>query len=357
MSEDYIQNEPVATAEGCLKILQTVSNKESFLILSCHGSEGMQPDTRHRQTNPTAEVMCCRFSDDGTLFAAGLSNGQIKVYKADFSTCLYSLSDKDTESLPLPCTTVQFRPNSNSRAGYHLLATYASGFVKVWHVTSSQCLSSVKEPRQVLCASYTYDGSLYATAGSDMEIYVYDCSTKQKAHTCEASYSKISMDGHVYRIFSLQFKNNDRSTFLSGGWDNTIQFWDLREKHSVRYIYGPHLCGDSLRIDSSNKKILTGSWRKDKALQIWDYNTGGLLLDVEPDNYPCQLYCANWLGNDCILAAGNNRNMARVIHRTSMQTTGRVLNMPGGIYTSDIDPNGTIALSSKRNIYRVEKSK
>lgn len=33
----------------------------------------------YRQTNPTAEVMCCRFSDDGALFAVGLSNGQVKV--------------------------------------------------------------------------------------------------------------------------------------------------------------------------------------------------------------------------------------------------------------------------------------
>ena len=62
----------------------------------------------------------------------------------------------------------------------------ATGFVKIWHVTSSQCLSTVKEPRQTLCATYTYDGSLFATGGSDMEINVYDCSTKQKAHTCEA---------------------------------------------------------------------------------------------------------------------------------------------------------------------------
>lgn len=48
------------------------------------------------------------------------------------------------------------------------------------------------------------------------------------------SYSKISMDGHVYRIFSLQFKNNDRSTFLSGGWDNTIQV--VKELIRINYL-------------------------------------------------------------------------------------------------------------------------
>ena len=46
------------------------------------------------------------------------------------------------------------------------------------------------------------------------------------------------------------------------------QFWDDRLKHSVRRLYGPHICGDSLDIDPQHNHILTGSWRKDKVLQV-----------------------------------------------------------------------------------------
>lgn len=45
---------------------------------------------------------------------------------------------------------------------------------------------------------------------------------------------------------------------LTGGWDNTIQFWDMRVGHSVKSIFGPHLSGDSL--DVCGDEILTGSW-------------------------------------------------------------------------------------------------
>lgn len=45
---------------------------------------------------------------------------------------------------------------------------------------------------------------------------------------------------------------------LTGGWDNTVQFWDMRVGHSVRSIFGPHLSGDSL--DVCGDEILTGSW-------------------------------------------------------------------------------------------------
>ena len=31
------------------------------------------------------------------------------------------------------------------------------------------------------------------------------------------------MDGHVMRVFSLQFNPSDDNVFVSGGWDDTIQ--------------------------------------------------------------------------------------------------------------------------------------
>ena len=55
-----------------------------------------------------------------------------------------------------------------------------------------------------------------------------------------------------------------------------------------RKIFGPHICGDALDIQSqssstTSRQILTGSWRKDKTLQIWDYGSGKLVKDVPSD--------------------------------------------------------------------------
>ena len=51
-----------------------------------------------------------------------------------------------------------------------------------------------------------------------------------------------------------------------------------------RRIFGPHICGDALDILPSNGNILTGSWRKDNSVQIWDFNSGELIRDV-PDDF------------------------------------------------------------------------
>jgi hypothetical protein len=54
--------------------------------------------------------------------------------------------------------------------------------------------------------------------------------------------------GHSNRVFSCKFMPSDQNMILTGGWDNTVQFWDIRVGAAVRSLYGPHICGDSLDI-------------------------------------------------------------------------------------------------------------
>jgi WD40 repeat protein len=47
---------------------------------------------------------------------------------------------------------------------------------------------------------------------------------------------------------------------ISGGWDNTVQVWDVRLNRSVRSLFGPYVCGDSL--DLKGNAILAGGERQ-----------------------------------------------------------------------------------------------
>jgi len=40
-----------------------------------------------------------------------------------------------------------------------------------------------------------------------------------------------------------------------------------------RRIAGPHICGDAIDIDPSHDYVLTGSWRKQNALQVSSFIT------------------------------------------------------------------------------------
>ncbi len=76
------------------------------------------------------------------------------------------------------------------------------------------------------------------------------------------------MDGHKNRIHAIRSHPTMETVFLTGGWDETIHYWDERAPHSQKHFSGPYICGDALDIIEENQVILTGSWRKDSTLQV-----------------------------------------------------------------------------------------
>lgn len=56
----------------------------------------------------------------------------------------------------------------------------------------------------------------------------------------------------------MKFLPDNENILFSGGWDDYIMLWDLRNKQPIGMINGPTLSGDSL--DIKNDMILTGSY-------------------------------------------------------------------------------------------------
>ncbi|XP_069135121.1 WD repeat-containing protein 38-like [Argopecten irradians] len=313
----------------------------------------------------TNDILCCRFNYDGSLLAVGLCDGSIKVHDAGNGRLLYNLADEDTQRMRLPVTQIRFRIFSDTdKVEYQnmLIATYASGIVKIWHFTSQKCLHTIHEVRQTLALALSPLGSRFVTAGGDQQIHVYDEETKKKINTLEPSDSREIMDGHRQRIYAAQYHPSTPNVFITGGWDNTVQYWDDRERHAVRHFNGPHICGDSLEIDAEHNHILTGSWRKSRALQIWDFPSMKLIKDVPPEplNECSLVYCCQWLGRDSIIAGGSCMHMARVIDRGTLNTTGQIVELPQGVYCLDNDRQGhhpKIAIGSSKFIYLLRGEK
>ncbi|XP_060069853.1 WD repeat-containing protein 5-like [Ylistrum balloti] len=310
------------------------------------------------------DVLCCRLNHDGSLLAVGLVDGSIKIYDAVHVRLLHSLSDEDTQRMRLPVTQIRFRIFGDmDKVEYQnmLIATYASGLVKIWHFTSQACLHTIHEVRQTLALAVNPLGQKFVTAGSDQQVHVYDEETKMKINTLEPSDSRDIMDGHRQRVYAAQYHPTKPNIFITGGWDDTVQFWDDRERHAVRHFHGPHICGDSLEIDTEHNHILTGSWRNDKVLQIWDFSSGLLIKDVPPEPLNASLvYCCQWLGKDSIIAGGSYMHMARVIDRGTLNTTGQFVELPQGVYCMDNDRQGhhpKIAIGSSHNIYLLRGEK
>lgn len=318
------------------------------------------------------DIMCCRFNENGSLLAVGLIDGSIKIYEIFPLTCnhLYTLQDDETVKGRLPVTQIKFKqadPEDPTKNPNILVASYASGLVKFWHYTSSNtgsnCLHTINEPdqNQILTLAINPESTHFALTGDDPRIFMYDLNTLQKTATLEPSDSRDVQDGHKCRVFALQYHPTIPHVFLSGGWDNTVQYWDDRLIHAQRHISGPHICGDAIDIDPRYNHILTGSWRMDSALQIWDFMSAKKIKDIPPEPLNnSQVYCCQWLGEDSIICGGHNHNMARIIDRGTLNTTGQLLDLSQSVYCIDNDKHGKhpkIAIGSNRYIYIVKEEK
>mmetsp|Transcript_30876 Transcript_30876/g.81018 ORF Transcript_30876/g.81018 Transcript_30876/m.81018 type:complete len:245 (-) Transcript_30876:233-967(-) len=207
---------------------------------------------------------CIRFSPDQQYVAGSFADGSIRIYSSSTGRQAYTLQ---AGAVTEPCTAVRFRPtNAQSKTKNVLLAASSDGSVSHWHITSGNKLHTVTEDgNQINCVDYTKDGRRFATAGMDKIIRIYDEATKTQVQELKGGYGK-SHPGHSNRVFSLRFSPSDDNLLLSGGWDDTVQLWDVRTDSPVRNIFGAHICGDAL--DISGNEILTGSWRPKDQLQV-----------------------------------------------------------------------------------------
>ena len=109
-------------------------------------------------------------------------------------------------------------------------------------------------------------------------VRLYDEVTRTLVSTLTGIHSD-STPGHSNRVFALKFDPRDDNMIVSGGWDSTVQIHDIRVGGAVRSIYGPHICGDAIDV-AGDGVLLTGSWRADEQLQLWDLGSGRLIQGI-----------------------------------------------------------------------------
>lgn len=57
------------------------------------------------------------------------------------------------------------------------------------------------------------------------------------------------------RVFAACFHPKNNYELLTGGWDDVVQFWDLRQPYATRHISGVHMCGEGIDINQRGTEV------------------------------------------------------------------------------------------------------
>ncbi|KAJ3238402.1 hypothetical protein HDU81_007883 [Chytriomyces hyalinus] len=304
-----------------------------------------------------SEIYAVKFSPNDEYIAAASGSSFIQMYSTNSNEMVRTLvAPSELGKDILPCTNVCFRPESNGYTNKNVLvAGYADGRIIHWHYTSGQIISTIQEEDiQINGLSYQagYNdgpGQYFAACGSDKTVRIYDAQNHKKMLDMTGGQGFVSA-GHSNRVFAVKFHPSDQHMLISGGWDNTIQFWDTRVGHSVRSIYGPHICGsDALDINAPGTEILSASFAKTDQLQTWDFATGALLETIpwsimEGEKKSSLLYSASFGksrgGQQYIIAGGcGSNNEIKMFNVQTGRAIGVVQGFTHSVYSVALSNN------------------
>lgn len=216
-----------------------------------------------------AAVFCCRFNQDDKYLACGYGDGVARIYNIDTGKLAFTLMGSGGLE-EMPVSAIAWRPQTATMKTSNVLVTaQADGTLKHWHATSGKCLHQTNEDPEnhLYSLDFTADGQMLAVAGRDKKIWVYDETTKSLAFKMK---ERGQLPGHSNRIFCVKFNPKDQNMLASAGWDNTVCINDLRYRGPVHSIWGPHVCGDAIDFRSDGYTMVTGSYRAENALEVWD---------------------------------------------------------------------------------------
>ncbi|ERL94164.1 hypothetical protein D910_11446, partial [Dendroctonus ponderosae] len=265
------------------------------------------------------EALCCKYNEEFDYIAVGYADGVIIMYQSGTGEPVFTLTDGDVKENRAPVTSIKHRPVSkiypitNCYTG-----TYANGCVKCWSYNFNQCLYTIREKRQTFGIVYHPRFPKFVTFGDDLKVYFYDEETKTQERVLSSSDNPETHDGHMSRVFAACFHPKNNYELLTAGWDDVVQFWDLRQPHAARHISGVHMCGEGLDINQKGTEVLACSWQKEDPLQIFDYGSTKRINCLEPDIYNSKLYCGKYATRDFVVCAGSDPNLIRVV---DLQTT------------------------------------
>ncbi len=239
-------------------------------------------------------IYCVAFNANGSLFAAGMTNGEIRLWRTSPLEPLLTF-EGHTDGI----RSIAFSPNgrllasgshdqtvriwdvatgncqqilSGHRASIRSIAFHPDGqmlasgsedrCIKIYQINTGQCIKELQgHTGWILTIAFSPDGHLLISAGDDGSIRLWEVDNGHCVDTLPA---------HTRRIRSVAY-SPDGNFFASSGDDQVIKVWDARKRRFLHALEGPTFCVRSLAFSPNSRYLAAGG--DDQMIYLWEVDT------------------------------------------------------------------------------------
>lgn len=199
------------------------------------------------------------------------------------------------------------------------------GFIEIWDIETNTKLRTLNcDNHLTRIASQAWNQHIL-TSGSRFGT-IYDSDVRIPQHfTCKLDR------GHVAEVCGLEYKP-DGSQFASGGNDNLVCIWDVRQQSNNNqqplFSKNNHKAAvkSLLWCPYQLNVLVTGGGSCDKTINFWNTATGGRVNTIETES---QISSLNWgyssgTGMEVVATHGFPNNNISLFHYPTLQKTGDI---------------------------------
>lgn len=205
-------------------------------------------------------IYCVAFNNDGSLFAAGMTNGEVRLWQTSSLEPLFTFQGH----------TDGVRSIAFSANGKWLASGSHDQTVRIWNVRTGDCQSTLSGFQgSVRFIAFHPNGQMLASGGEDGLIRLYDV---------ETGLCIRKLVGQTGWILTSAF-SPDGSLLISGGEDGSIKVWDVNNGCCVDTLLAHTSRIRSLAYSPEGDRFASSS--DDRSIKIWSAHDRQLLSTLE----------------------------------------------------------------------------
>ncbi len=212
-----------------------------------------------------AWVWSVAYAPDGSLLAAGMDNGTVRLWNAE-----QFASPADLAAHNHPVRSLAFSPDSR------LLATGSQdGTARLWRVETRTLVRTMQgRAGEIRSLAFSPDGMRLALASESRHVQVRRIRDGALVHT---------LHGHRQAVRSVTFSSDGRWT-ASGGEDGRIIFWRAGEEYPAKVLKDFMGIVSQIEFSPDNRLLVSASW--DGGIRLWHPGKGNIRQRLEDQRHP-----------------------------------------------------------------------